>query len=124
MATSRKSGSVLNSTQRTAVRLALATGATIVTLMGAQILAFQDQSTSASADVAANVLEQPVSSINSSSSSTTNTSNTDDTRTTNSNQTASVAVASPTAISPTAQPTAIKTAAAQPTPRTRSSRRG
>lgn len=110
--TNKPRGNGLNSTQRLSVRVALATAATIVTLMGAQILALQDQTANRSA-TAANVGDQ--------TNSTGNTSNT-----------ASDSVNSPTidastttnlSNNDTSQQVVISAAPSQPRPVTRSSRR-
>lgn len=105
----------LNSTQRASVRLALATGATIVTLMGAQVLALQAQTTSdttSQVESASNGVGQPISNIISTTTPGAPS-------TTNSGQSSKT-----TAVAPTVQSTqtTIQAAASQPRPRTRSSR--
>ncbi|SRR5260221_13475979 len=103
-------GGALNPTQRMSVRLALATGATIVTLLGAQILALQDQSGTTSQQNTANIVEQPVNNTTNSNSGKSNTTNNTNT-----------AISTPTA---TTSSVVINTSSSQPSPSTRSSRRG
>ena len=115
MATTKNTrGNGLNTAQRMTVRVALATGATIVTLMGAQILALQDLSANTTANDTASVAQQPVSNV-------INTSNNGDVEAIPTQQKA--VVAQPTTGNQV-QATITPVPTTQPQPRTRSSRRG